>query len=91
MASGEIQYTACKAKFHCFISCSKCTPRDSKGKLQRSSRHSVFRHFSERHVTNTCNIGGKRLCLHQDGEHQQKEKRRAYSRVAIPGWTLMGH
>ena len=59
MASGEIQDTACKVKFHCFISCSKCTPRDSKGKLQRSSRHSVFRHFSERHVTNTCNIGVK--------------------------------
>ena len=80
MVADQSQDTIFKAKCQCFINSAKRIPRDSKRKLQTSLKHSVLRHFSERHATNTCNTGGNGLCLHQDGEHQKGGNGRAYSR-----------
>ena len=74
MVTDQIQDTIFKAKCQCFISSAKRTLRDIKRNLQTSSKHSVLRHFNERHATNTRNTGGKGVCLHQDGEHQKRGK-----------------
>ena len=83
MVSDKIQDTVCKAKCQCFISCTKCTPRDSKRKLQTSSRHFVFRHFSERHY------GGKEYAYIKMGNSREGKESEPIAEEAALGLTLM--